>query len=117
LVFFLSGLAAVTAICVSVLLLADRFPMQYNQAPLRWLQKLGRRGYSFYLLHGPVTKATVLIMSAALGRSAGDWRVNLCLLALSLGLSILCTDILYNLVELPAVSWMQRHSKAFTAHA
>lgn len=114
---FLSGLAGVTAVCVLALALADRFPLHYEKAPLLWLQMLGRRGYSFYLLHGPVTKCTVLIMSGILGKAIADWWVNLCVLALSLTLSVICTDILYNVVELPTVGWLQRNSKTFAARA
>lgn len=111
------GLTGLSSIALLAFSFAENGWMPFRSLPWIWLQKLGKRGYSFYLLHGSITKLSVLILSAALSNYFAFWYVSLMVLLFSLALSIFCTGLLYHLVELPCVRWLGRHSKGFAMQA
>lgn len=96
--------AVATTICV-VLALFTSPDLVRNKLlyPLRALRFVGHRGYSFYLLHGPVTKVVVFLMGSVASTLGG----SITLLMLCFAGSLIGSHWMYRLVEVQFVGWLR----------
>jgi exopolysaccharide production protein ExoZ len=78
--FTIFGLVGVTLLTVAAFVLQVRDSLDYYVLPFDPIRRLGRAGYSFYMLHTPVTKVFAFSVFPALGAAgAGAWAYWACL--------------------------------------
>ncbi len=78
--FTMSGLAGATLLTVAAFVLQSQESLDYYAFPLAPVRMLGRAGYSFYMLHGPVTKLFAFLVFPQLAAArAGAWAYWCCM--------------------------------------
>ncbi len=65
-IFTALGLTGLSLLSVAAFIVQVRYPLHYYEFPLNPVRLLGRVGFSFYLLHGPVTKLFAFIVLSSL---------------------------------------------------
>jgi peptidoglycan/LPS O-acetylase OafA/YrhL len=102
------------AALVAATLSFGRKPQWPSQHPLtQSLSWIGKRGYSVYLLHGPIMKLSVgltVVLTPGVFQSSMSL---LSLYALGLGLTLLASHCSYHLLELRAPRWFEAKRSVF----
>jgi peptidoglycan/LPS O-acetylase OafA/YrhL len=106
----LLALAALVAVTLSL----GRHPQWPTQNPLlHSLSWIGRRGYSVYLLHGPIAKVLVGL-TVVLAPTVFKSSMSLVLLySLALALTLIASQISYYLLELRGPRWFEAKRSVF----
>lgn len=101
--FWSCGAVATTIGVVLALYTSQDLVRNYLLYPLRALRFVGHRGYSFYLLHGPVSKAMVFLMGSVASTLGG----SITLLMICFACSLIASHWMYRLMEVQFVGWLR----------
>jgi peptidoglycan/LPS O-acetylase OafA/YrhL len=99
--YFLCGLGAASSFAILSIYWSQIVHVDFQALPLRLLNFIGRRGYSFYLLHGAVTKLFVLVCVATTPWVFSSWISSTLLLITCLTVSSVVSEISFQLLECP----------------
>ena len=99
--YLFCGLGAVSALAILSIYWSQIVKVNFQALPLRALNFIGRRGYSFYLVHGAVTKLFVLVCVANLPGIFAHWFTSTVLLLICLAVSSVVAEFSYQLLECP----------------
>jgi peptidoglycan/LPS O-acetylase OafA/YrhL len=107
-----SGLLAVASLVSAGLLLQKLDGQWQSLAPVRHFALLGRAGYSFYLLHGPVVKLFSLVVFPVLVSHAAPAAAYWCVMPVCWALSAAAATLLYRSLEVPCRNWLMAPTAA-----
>mgnify|MGYP003868166649 CR=1 FL=1 len=97
--YFFCGLGTVSSLAILSIYWSQIVRVNFQILPLRVLNFIGRRGYSFYLLHGAVTKLFVLVCVATAPGVFAHWFTSASLLLICLVVSSVVAEISFQLLE------------------
>lgn len=104
-VYSIAGLVAVWCLGGAALILQRRHDLIAAFPPLRFVAALGRTGYSFYLIHGPVCKVFILGLFPLLAGRRASPEAYWLLMPLCWALAATSAAVLYKTIEKPSRSW------------
>lgn len=99
LLFFACGLGAVSSFAILSIYSTVILRIDLTVWPLSGLNFIGRRGYSFYLLHASLTKLLVMVCVSNLPGFLNDWTHSAGLMVLCLLLSSFASDLSFQVLE------------------
>ncbi len=100
--YFLCGLGAVSSFTMFAIYSSSILNIDYSMLPMRVFNFIGRRGYSFYLLHGPVTKVLVFSVVAFIPDLLGTPIANSVLMSCCLLGTMLAAQLSFYALETKA---------------
>ena len=104
--YVLFGLTAVSLLAMAAIQAQVRHPERWSAFPWNVVHRFGRTGYSFYLLHGPITKVfTAAIFPRLLAAGAPAWSYW-AVMPVCFMVAAIASAAMYRLLEQPLQRWL-----------
>jgi len=97
--FSVSGIGAVASLILIFFSAEAILGYSFVGAPYTWLQWIGNRGFSIYLLHGPISKFTILSVASLAPQSGWLLGAQILLYLLCLTTTLFLSNFTYRLIE------------------